>query len=189
MELGADSTGSQHMGIRQGLVHPQLPPNNPFPKGPSVVGISPRVHYYRQMNLTLFFSRQFLYAHEITYTVSVMLTRISILCFYLRVFPFVVLPALKRVIYVAMVVAVATGIGFSLGFALQCTPVWYNWDWWKNVAHGHCISLNALGWSYGAVNIALDVWIMAIPLPEIHKLRLRSKQRFGVALVFVAWAV
>lgn len=116
-----------------------------------------------------------------------MLTRISILLFYLRVFPFTVVPALKRVIYAALAASLATGIAIIMALALQCLPISYNWDWWEEGSHGHCLELKAVGYSSGAIGIVLDIWIMLIPLPEIRKLRLPLKQKVGVILVFIAW--
>jgi hypothetical protein len=77
-------------------------------------------------------SLQVLYAYEIMFSVTTTLSRISILCFYLRVFPLIILPALKRVIYVTMVVVVAVGLSLGLSLVFQCTPVSFVWDWWKD---------------------------------------------------------
>lgn len=122
------------------------------------------------------------------FSVTTTLSRISILCFYLRVFPLIILPALKRVIYVTMVVVVA--VGLSLGFALvfQCTPVSFVWDWWKDGAHGHCISIMAVALSHGVLSIVLDIWIMLIPLPVIRKLHLPLKKKISVTIAFATWA-
>lgn len=57
------------------------------------------------------------------FSVTTMLSRILILCFYHRVFPFAVLPVLARVIYVTMVVVVAVGLSLGLALVFQCTPV------------------------------------------------------------------
>lgn len=85
-------------------------------------------------------------------------------------------------------VVTAAGIAVAMALVLQCTPISYYWNWWKDGAEGHCIYLHGLGWSNGAISIALDLWIMLIPLPEIRKLRLPLKQKCSVFLVFVAWA-
>jgi len=95
---------------------------------------------------------------------------------------------LERIIYVTLGVVTAAGISVAVALALQCTPVSYYWNWWKDDAEGHCIHLHGLGLAAGGIGIALDLWIMLIPLPEIRKLRLPLKQKLGLFLVFVAWA-
>ncbi|SPO06884.1 uncharacterized protein DNG_09578 [Cephalotrichum gorgonifer] len=127
------------------------------------------------------------YAYEIMFSVTTTLSRISILCFYLRVFPFIVLPALNMVIRVTMVVVVAVGLSLGVALVFQCTPVSYVWDWWKEGAYGHCIDTAAVALSHGALSIALDIWIMLIPLPEIRKLHLPLRKKISVGFIFVAW--
>lgn len=46
----------------------------------------------------------------------------------------------------------------------------------------------AVALSHGAASIALDVWIMLIPLSEIRKLHLPLMKRINAVVVFVAWA-
>ncbi len=132
-------------------------------------------------------TKQALFAGEIAYTLAITLTKLSILCFYLSVFPFVVFPALRTMIYATMVVTAASGIAFSLAMVFQCWPVdsfWNFLDYNERGEEMQCINLNACGWAHGIITILLDLWLMALPMPELLKLTLPWRKKLRVCLMF-----
>jgi hypothetical protein len=122
------------------------------------------------------------------YTLIITLTKLSILCFYLRIFPFAVFPTLRTIIFVTMAVTSASGLAFCMTMLFQCTPVNSYWDFLDYNERGEamqCININACGWSHAAITISLDLWLMALPLPELLKLNLSWRRKVRVCLMFL----
>lgn len=81
----------------------------------------------------------------------------------------------------------------------QCKPISYFWDQWDGLHSGTCpINTNSLGWANGkhtyldlesnryssniliaAISIVEDVWMLAIPLSQLHSLQLHWKKKIG----------
>ncbi|KAI6777750.1 CFEM domain-containing protein [Emericellopsis cladophorae] len=49
---------------------------------------------------------------------------------------------------------------------------------------GSCVDANAVAWASAATNIALDLWLLAVPLWQLRTLRLHRKKKIGVGLMF-----
>lgn len=114
-----------------------------------------------------------------------MFTKLSILNFYLRFFPFTVFPGLRTAIYATIGVTVASGIAFTGTMVFQCTPIHFMWSLFDDPAPtGTCIDINLCGWIHGAFNLALDIWMLALPLPELLKLSLPMRKKVVVCLMF-----
>ncbi|KAJ0415818.1 GMC oxidoreductase [Aspergillus carlsbadensis] len=118
---------------------------------------------------------------ECLYLTGIALTKISILCFYLRVFP---RREFRRLVYIAIGINVAYIIVFDLISIFQCRPVqgaWYRWD---ETGDYKCNNINAQGWSSAAFNMALDIMVMALPLKELYGLNLSWRKKAFVICMF-----
>jgi hypothetical protein len=121
------------------------------------------------------------YIMEILYFTQVPMLKLTLLAFYLRIFPG---REIKLLLWATVIFNVLFGIAFVFAAVFQCTPISYYWDqWWGNV-QGKCVDINALGWSNAAVSIALDFWMLGIPLSQLRHLNLHWKKKIGVALMF-----
>ena len=128
---------------------------------------------------------QLIYNLEIYYTLINMLTKLSILGFFLRFFPFVVFPALRIIIYVTISIVAASGLSFTAAIVFQCTPISYLWSAFDDPPPaGTCIDINIYGWTVAAFNFALDLWLMMLPMPELLKLSLPRRKKVVVCLMF-----
>jgi hypothetical protein len=129
---------------------------------------------------------QLLYSGELIYQAVATSTKLSILYFYLRVFPFAVFPALRIAIYSTMAITVAWGVSLTVPYIFQCTPISYMWEGptMSLLRPGSCINLSAYAWSNGALSIALDLWLMVLPFPELAKLRLEWRKKLQVIGMF-----
>ncbi|KAB5536261.1 hypothetical protein GE09DRAFT_1141950 [Coniochaeta sp. 2T2.1] len=123
--------------------------------------------------------------HEVLYVAIVMLSKLSILFVYLRIFPLRIMPKLRMAIPITMGVVAAAGIGQSVAMIFQCVPVDYIWDRLRDTRGGHCLNINAWGWANASINVALDTWLICLPLPELFKLRLYWKKKLRVILMFI----
>jgi hypothetical protein len=121
------------------------------------------------------------YYSEILYLVVVFLTKISICCFYLRVFP---KHALRVRVYTVIGLTVASACAFIPVTIFQCTPIPGAWLRWDGTYKAECrdVMVQAL---WGAiVSIALDIAIIILPMPELWGLNLSLRRKVGVMLMF-----
>lgn len=107
--------------------------------------------------------------------------RVSILCFYLRIFT--VREARRKIIY-TLIAEVALSVSFILTFMLQCTPVSYNWTKWDMEHHGQCINTYFLFVIGGSILIAADLWVLWLPLPMIARLQLSMRKKLLASVMF-----
>lgn len=68
---------------------------------------------------------------------------------------------------------------------LQCRPISYNWTNWRGEGGGQCVNISAVAWANAAVSIALDLFMLAVPLSQLRALKLHWKKKIGVALMFI----
>ena len=64
------------------------------------------------------------------YAWAVQLTKVSIVLFYLRIFPETVSTRFRVLCYVVIGVCLSTAVAFSISTAVQCNPVSYSWTLW-----------------------------------------------------------
>lgn len=83
-----------------------------------------------------------------------------------------------------MGVCVAYGLAFTIACIFNCTPVPYIWHNWDGQHKGTCINLNALVASHAAVNIFLDLLVLALPMPELINLSMSRKNKIYVIMMF-----
>ncbi|KAF7538290.1 hypothetical protein G7054_g3068 [Neopestalotiopsis clavispora] len=125
-----------------------------------------------------------MYALFVLYITSRDLVRLSILLFYQRIFGRD--PLAKQLIRYTFGLIIACCIAFDLAIIFGCTPISYFWTSWDGEHQGHCINTNGIFWAGAFVVIAIDIWVMLIPLPFILKLKfsLRKKLLSGVMFTF-----
>ena len=114
--------------------------------------------------------------------VGMALVKISILCFFLRMFP---VRHLQTIIYITMAVCAAYGIAFFFATLLQCWPIPYSWEQWHGEYEGHCNDFHLQGWIHAGINIALDLIILSLPLKQLYDLDLSKRKRFSVMMMFL----
>ncbi|KAH6661215.1 hypothetical protein BKA67DRAFT_550497 [Truncatella angustata] len=109
-------------------------------------------------------------------------TRISILCFYLRVFG---TTSACRPIITFIVINAVIGVTFAIADTLQCQPVASFWDGWDGELSGKCDSLSAISWAHSILNIVLDVATLAIAFWMVNKLNMRWRKKAAVIGMFL----
>ncbi|KAJ4181105.1 hypothetical protein NW759_017206, partial [Fusarium solani] len=70
---------------------------------------------------------KYLYAVGITYLLGLTLLKLSLLFFYLRIFPS---PPVRRILWGTLIFNAICGIALCLAMILQCLPVAYYWNRW-----------------------------------------------------------
>lgn len=118
---------------------------------------------------------------EVQYFISVATLKLSLLLFYLRIFPST---TVRRLLWATVVFDVLYAIAFTMTTMLQCRPISHFWMKWDGEHQGRCANINAVGWANAIISIVLDLWILAVPLSQLQALRLHWKKKVGVALMF-----
>lgn len=125
----------------------------------------------------------YFYIMEILYLAEMSIIKLSLSLFYLYIFPGT---TIRRLLMGTAIFNVVFGIAFVTTGIFQCTPVSRYWlQYTDPAAGGRCIDLNVFAWVHAALNIAVDVWMLAIPLSQIQRLELHWKKKIGVAIMFV----
>ncbi|WQF77475.1 Putative extracellular membrane protein, CFEM [Colletotrichum destructivum] len=108
-------------------------------------------------------------------------TKISILLFYLKIFP-------KREIRIGCWVLIGINVAYFIVFELisifQCIPVEGAWRAWDGEFQARCNNVNIQGWSAAVINILLDVATLVLPLKELYNLSLSTKKKIMVMMMF-----
>ncbi|PSR82139.1 hypothetical protein BD289DRAFT_412328 [Coniella lustricola] len=121
---------------------------------------------------------QMFYALEIIYTWIKLLAKASIVVLYMRVFPS---RPFHMACYACLCYCCLSGISFSFAIAFQCQPVSAVWN---RFIDGKCLDVNAIGYAGAVLSIFEDIVLVLLPIPELRKLQISSKQRAGVGLMF-----
>lgn len=134
------------------------------------------------------FGRYF-YVIQIIYILLMLLVKLTLTFFYLNIF---FGRTIRALLWWTVAFHVATAVAFTIGIIFQCLPINFQWEKYnyinKNTVQGHCININAAGWANSGISVASDIWLLAIPLSQIHKLHLHWKKKLGAALMFTTGA-
>ncbi|KAF2442465.1 hypothetical protein P171DRAFT_392365 [Karstenula rhodostoma CBS 690.94] len=124
---------------------------------------------------------RYYYMGEIFYVLALGLSKISILFFYLRVFP---AKEFRLQIYGVMALCGAYTIAFFFATTIQCLPVSFAWTQWDGLHKGKCNDIHLQGWIAAAINIILDVLVMILPLRHLAGLNMNIKRKLMVMSMF-----
>lgn len=105
----------------------------------------------------------------------------SFLFFFLRIFPH---KDFRKVVIVLLAVCIAYILAFCITTIFNCLPVTYIWEGWDGEHQGTCINFHVFAWIHAAVNIVLDLVIIALPIPELIKLSLSMKKKTYLIMMF-----
>ncbi|KAI1072972.1 hypothetical protein LB507_009021 [Fusarium sp. FIESC RH6] len=128
------------------------------------------------------FGRYF-YVMAVLYFALQCFLKLSMIFFYLRIFP---TKGVRKSLWTSVGFTSLFGIVFVFVTIFQCRPISYFWTKWMHDADhpGTCADINAITWSGAVINIALDFWILGIPLSQLKKMNLDWKKKWGVGMMF-----
>lgn len=118
---------------------------------------------------------------ELIYLSVLPMTKISICCFYLRIFPD---KRFRMITYFVIGLNVAYLIAFVLISVFQCRPLPGAWLHWDGEGNYQCNHINAQGWAAAIINMTLDIIVMALPLRQLYHLNLSWRKRSYVICMF-----
>lgn len=132
---------------------------------------------------------KFIYAGNFPYLVIISMTKTSILLFYLRLFGTPgTRPGFRKLLYVTQALVVIWFIGSLIPGIFRCHPVADFWDplvvGAPDVRH-YCTNTNTYYLASSAFNVALDFWILVLPLSIVWTLQLRGRRKLGLSAIFL----
>ncbi|KAM6507013.1 hypothetical protein FALCPG4_018404 [Fusarium falciforme] len=148
-------------------------------KGTTVNGLGRDIWTLTSTQITKVLS--YFYIMAWLYFLQTALVKLSIITFYMRIFP---AREVQRVLWITFIFTSVWGVAFVFTAIFQCRPIPYFWKQWDGMHKGTCADANAITWSNASMSIALDLWILAIPLWQLRSLKLHWKKKAGVALMF-----
>jgi hypothetical protein len=124
---------------------------------------------------------RYLYALEVLYFLQIALIKLTLLFFFLRIFP---KPIIRRLIWATIAFNGLWGLSFTITAIVQCQPISFYWTSWDKEGPGKCVNINALAWTNAIISIALDIWMLILPLYEVFQLQLSWRKKINVSFMF-----
>ncbi|KZL84097.1 cfem domain-containing protein [Colletotrichum incanum] len=121
------------------------------------------------------------YLLEPMYFVQMGLVKMSILCFYMRIFD---RAGLGKFLWGTVAFNAINTVVFLIVGIFQCTPISFYWTRWDGEKQGTCININAVAWANAIISIVLDLWMLYLPLSRIRTLNLHWWKKLAVTLMF-----
>jgi hypothetical protein len=115
------------------------------------------------------------------YFATLTLLKLSIIFFYIRIFP---TPGAQRLLWGTAAFIIVWGSVYVIVAIFQCRPTSYFWNQWDGMHEGSCLNVNAITSSNAGFSIVLDFWSLGIPLWQLRKLKMHWKKKISVALMF-----
>ena len=122
---------------------------------------------------------QSLYISFVFYFVTVTAVKISILCFYRRIFS---TPSFRRMSLMVGVVVVGWYLAVELVDIFICWPVE---RFWTPLLPGRCLDFNAFFLALGITETIIDTAILVLPIRMISTLRLPRRDRIVLSGIFL----
>jgi hypothetical protein len=115
------------------------------------------------------------------YFSSLTLLKLSIILFYIKIFP---TEGAQRLLKGTAVFTLVWGVTYVIVAIFQCQPISYFWNKWDGLHEGKCLNINAITSSNAGISIVLDFWSLGIPLWQLRGLKMHWKKKVGVILMF-----
>jgi hypothetical protein len=120
------------------------------------------------------------YICEVLYLLTIGLVKLSVIFFYLRIFP---KKSFRTLCWLMIGFCTSSMLAFALVTIFQCRPISFAWDTGAT-REGNCIDYNAAAWANAGVNILQDILIVVLPINELRALQLGRTKKIGVYAMF-----
>jgi hypothetical protein len=122
------------------------------------------------------------YAYEVIGAAGLTLIKLSVLFFFRRIFRVRAFIIANNIV---IGLTVAWGISYTFALAFQCVPVSTLWDKLESEYGNHCVMVLPFYLSFAFSDLILDVIIFILPIPHLWNLVMPTRQKVGVATIFL----
>ena len=114
----------------------------------------------------------------IFYCAATGFAKVSVLVFYLRIFP-------SRSFHIAVWTIVFIAVGYNIGSVLAnvfaCTPVAKSWD--LTITHGKCMNSDVFYFANAGLGIFTDFATVLVPIPWLRRLQMPLRQKVAIGVI------
>ncbi|KAL0935655.1 CFEM domain-containing protein [Colletotrichum truncatum] len=123
------------------------------------------------------------YIVQIFYHCSVFLIKASIIFTFIRIFTG---EKIRAILVGTQVFNLMLGISFTLVGIFQCRPISLSWTLWRRDPNrqGSCLNIVLVGTIHGAIQVALDIWMLVLPGTQVMGLNMQKRKKFAVLFLF-----
>ncbi|EUC37406.1 hypothetical protein COCCADRAFT_33322 [Bipolaris zeicola 26-R-13] len=124
---------------------------------------------------------------ELGYVTLTFMTKITVLAFYLRVFP---IGRVHQLSYLFIGICTCLLISIFLAHLLQCLPISFVWQQWQGTLISQpenpicSVQRNNLNYAFNITNVIMDGIITVLPIPRLLQLKITWQRKLGVLVVF-----
>ncbi|KAL6925274.1 hypothetical protein FSST1_002548 [Fusarium sambucinum] len=121
---------------------------------------------------------QYSTASNLLYCASIVLSKLSVLAFYLRIS---IDKIVRRAVYSCVALVCAYSLTYVLLIIFRCWPISATFD---PLQQDKCIDLSVLAIYLIACSVAVDLFLMIIPFRIVKPLQVPMRQKLGLAFLF-----
>lgn len=115
---------------------------------------------------------------------AAMIIKLSIILLYIRVFSTAQL-GFRRCIYAALFFTLALAATFIIVITAACRPLQYFWTRYDGFSEGTCIDLGSFFAAFSVLNVSLDLFLLALPIPMVLKLHMSARKKMIVCALMM----
>lgn len=119
------------------------------------------------------------YTGQLSWICASTTVKLAVLLFYWRIFPS---RTFHRVIYGIATFIICWFIACIVTYVIQCNPVYL---FWEPTAAGYCINRNQFYLASAILGLITDVVLVTMPMPIVWGLRMATKKKFALMVVFL----
>jgi len=116
------------------------------------------------------------------YLLTIALIKLSVIFFYLRIFPG---RSFRLLCWIMIGFCVSSMVAFVLVTVFQCKPISFAWQRDPTLG-GKCVNYNAAAWANAGINILQDILIVMLPMGELKAVRMDRWRKIGIYAMFGA---
>ncbi|KAK8064604.1 hypothetical protein PG994_007242 [Apiospora phragmitis] len=114
-----------------------------------------------------------------TYSLSIIFSKLSILFFYLRLSPQI---SFRIAVIALIVIVTAYALAYQVVSIFSCKPVKAAWD--ITITNSTCVDKEAVYMGLSVSNIIMDFIILLIPVHVVYPLQMSKRQKISLVILF-----
>ncbi|KAF2705688.1 hypothetical protein K504DRAFT_440054 [Pleomassaria siparia CBS 279.74] len=130
---------------------------------------------------TIFTAGKLVLTADILWNLSTLTIKMSILHLYISIFG-LTSPRFRKTVWAVMGFCILSTVVFVIQILVLCRPLPFFWD--KSIVDGKCGSLPLTYLIPGIIITLEDVAVLALPMPLLWKLKLKTSKKMGAIFIF-----
>lgn len=121
-----------------------------------------------------------MWALSLNYAAAVWAIKLSILLLYVRLFR-VDSRSFRLLVYFGIFATSALSLSAVVALLVACQPLQYFWMQFHDPDAGYCrLNINMLYMTIAIINLLLDFYLLALPIPRVLRLQMSPRKKFIV---------